>query len=1694
MSNGRHAIKGFEYQATVNLDLILKYFQESTEQVLICPEGEDDLVVFPISGNIKHFYQIKKPKEFENGELKNESWTLSEVVHNLLPGTIDRLKENQNKQTWILGDNINSDVKDFIIAGNKASPDLSDQYLIAIHLLARDISDIIPKDSSPRRQELLNWYPLSGQTIESTLNIFYNLAISKGIKLEYCDLYKNAVIEIHSVLPDVLKRTTITTMYGTDDEIRNRIHEKLNKYYHLEREIITNTLIPGLRNYIYNVSSQKGITISKTDFENEIRMIWPRMTLVCNPPIVDNKTLHRTSLIEKIIHDSNQGSVEITGISGSGKTTLASELINHIKVNTDIHTFYIELKSEHSFRDALAGIAFHLRNFGIDNFFSLVIRYFSSDERVLSEMTELINISTTNIIIIIDLVNGTCSEDFANNLAKFLEKLNNNLFRFIVLGQESSFRMLTHLQRIALNLPSTIDIPGFNFEEFFYLYKLIHDRDPDRSELWGIYNRLTVNRQSGIHARLANTILNSTSLVEMKQLAELEPEKILNEADRIRYNNIHKDLRYVVDKLLCLILPFRENEVINIFIKDRVQEAIHEAVRHGLLRKLDNNRYEFHETIRKGLLNNIPLAEYTSINKFLAEYYLQTDDIITSIFHLEESGDIKAAHEKARSEFLKGHYRSRLHAYITKHQLLNSSEIIVLLNQESETEKYYMLPDMLKHIGDKTTALELLKIINDNSERFDNDFRWAWKTVEAIIICDPTCLYELVLFGLKQTKHEKGHDRLEWVIQGIRSPTTPLIDDRLLNLFSNQTIEIKRKLIPLLLLDKRRKILTPAFSFLDSLNKSPLHSEVNEQKFNKYINLKFDTTDEICEFLVSLPIPQSISEMLKHKSVLLGIFEKYIWSERNKLQPQCIEILNNSNLEAKIHLNALRVLTFLQDEFAVSFAEQYSGNEDNLKVFSAFLPVFYKNTINPEKYRAKVLDANLSMEKRVTAFYILSHTSENIDPIIEILTSNGSTNIDAWKYIIVMNSINRPWKSAIPLFEEMLKEPEINSKLSVLAPIILKFGELPGKDATYFLIRMLKTPWIETKYFSCISLQNRRSKHALTELIYLCYNEKDPELRHIAFVAAIASGPESHDIFTDIFDNISTTIIWRCILAARLRSTSEAKWLIKTATDQKEHWQVRRAAILAISFLPYNIALKKIYKSILKEKSSFYIDDSPSLTLHSILASLIISEGQAFLRFYLEGKESFVKLWGDIFFTLSKDTFYPISEERGDIYAEWLYTRLELHGWPKEKSALDVVYNEIHIPILHAAIIRGLRLTGKRDIIEEIVIKSDTEWLLSRCLCEWFKMNEQRPEDINRIKYIFSKSKYSKSISANNIIKNCSEKKGRINNSNSKTIENIKQLFCLNYDDTIKILETDQNHSTTQYKLINLTKSQFIKLIKELDPNNDYETKETYTEPKLEFSHSGPSIRQINQVSTNKKQPLREALRAALVVANTFDIDIPWHSNLISGIQGSNRYEHLSDKYSTEYLKNIAEQRDSESLYKVLEQSGDLIIERLGKISYMENVKSLINEKIIPYLRIYANVGTDVMLESLCSLALCINEDKIDPVLSELFTRWYNRFDRTDNEIQHYRNTPLWRAFNCLRKHPRFNNIPDYDLRLLEILNCNIYWIYRDDIITTLRDSPRCYIKIEEMLMKATPFEHRLWDEVDNLDKIADNLFKQTID
>lgn len=110
-------------------------------------------------------------------------------------------------------------------------------------------------------------------------------------------------------------------------------------------------------------------------------------------------------------------------------------------------------------------------------------------------------------------------------------------------------------------------------------------------------------------------------------------------------------------------------------------------------------------------------------------------------------------------------------------------------------------------------------------------------------------------------------------------------------------------------------------------------------------------------------------------------------------------------------------------------------------------------------------------------------------------------------------------------------------------------------------------------------------------------------------------------------------------------------------------------------------------------------------------------------------------------------------------------------------------------------------------------------------------------------------------------------------------------------------------------------------------------------------------------------------------------------------------------------------------------------------------------------------------------------------MLSGLFFRFVQSFDLQSTNVQHTLNQGLWRGFNQLARHPRFEMIAGWQSRLAPLLGAQLDWFHRENILRVLEKSPRSYLLIESQLFRATNWRHFYQDEIDRLEAAAERLF-----
>lgn len=301
VSGGIHAKRGFNYQDTVILYLLLTHFAEHGPSSTVRPEGVDDLEL-TWSARAGHsqtrFVQVKKPREDRATNPTGAPWTLAEITNDLIPDTLRRLSGSTWEQHWILGDNVSNEAQDLLSARNKAPAQVPSLYWLTVHRLARrGITLDRPLDEADRRW-FLNWRPNPEFVTEPRAAILYLVEdfaqnLGKRVSLTACEEYTCLLNQVHDTLPDVLSRLRVRTDFGSEEEVTARVKRLLEEQYNLDQQVVSDVLFRNLRGFVNDVSTIPGRYFDGQEFELELRTIWPRMMPIREPPPLDPLHIRR---------------------------------------------------------------------------------------------------------------------------------------------------------------------------------------------------------------------------------------------------------------------------------------------------------------------------------------------------------------------------------------------------------------------------------------------------------------------------------------------------------------------------------------------------------------------------------------------------------------------------------------------------------------------------------------------------------------------------------------------------------------------------------------------------------------------------------------------------------------------------------------------------------------------------------------------------------------------------------------------------------------------------------------------------------------------------------------------------------------------------------------------------------------------------------------------------------------------------------------------------------------------------------------------------------------------------------------------------------------------------------------------------------------------------------------------------------
>lgn len=1694
MSGGISAIKGFDYQATVILDRLFNHFDLHGPLAKARPEGADDLDLswFESGSEHRQYVQIKKPTEDCNGNLNPSPWGLSDTVKELLPGAITHLSGNAHSQLWIVGDRFDDAVVSLINARDEAPIDAPHAYWSAVHGLARNETlSALEVEPSVRRKLLLRKIPrnlpANPEKAQSMLITEFNrIARQLGASENVCDQYASKVTMLHGSLPSVLARIEILATYGSEQEVIQRVYDQLTQRYSLSRTVIENTLFRNLRGFISDISKQPGRSFNQDELEIELRCVWPQMIPIKDLPVLDSDHVTRRDLVERFTTGWIGKAIEAIGISGSGKTSLAAEISESSRITKPAQlVYYAEVRPNISLRDVLIGVAFHLRRQGILEPFSIAVTNGPADEEILARLARAYSTIPREILLLIDLVEGTCSTAFSRDLATFIRVLSSSSCRIAVFGQESAMRELTPLER-NLHSVSRLDIRGFNFEEFVKLVSH-HHSDSDRAALFDIYHRITVGRASGLFAKLAQALARASSLQDMIETAAKPAEDILAHAEQIRFARISEGARSAAEKLVCFALPFLRKNAEEIFPDENIGGAVRELLTLGLLRHHDRDSFEMHETVRAGLEGMLAIGVRHSAHKALAAWYSTQGLVTAEIFHLEKAGQLAEAQRRARDLFLRGEQWLAISAYVIRYKLISAKDVIGVISGPQTVEHIFLLTSILRSLGELTPVSELLGVFREQKQRYFADYRWASAIIETILEFDSEQLHSLITFSIENAPSEgKAKSALDWLrvaMQRKGGTVTP----RTIEFFNAQPHHIKRMLVGILLRDRRREALRVAFQFLTS---SP-ESNGDQKDFSAHdLSLHIDRLNDVVELLAAMPRVE-VAAMLVSKSVLLGALANSVWTERVKLRTYCIEVLKDSSSEEVVIENAIRVLVFLAEPSLSSLCEPFLSRKDGIRAFAALLPMFQTACFDYQRYEAQIFDRTAAIEDRLTALSILTSAGVDLGYIYNHLkaTETDSSQWQLWDFMFLMSSIQNPFLEAIALLEAHIEGSDAN-RFDLIIPALMKLGELPASEATAMLTRALKHSSPKIRIYAALGLARRRSRAALADLIEQYAKEEEEPIAVGQATAIVASGAGAVSYLQGRHTSPAIQL-WRCILSMRLRDVGMVDWLVSIAIDPLQNWQLRRVAIWAAGRLPYNVALDRILQAIMVERSPFTIDHSENLGCHALLSSFLKDSPTEWPYVFAKGRAFFIDFFAEIIEAIVNDWITKQGLPSGADAAGWLYDRLAFHGWPSRREAPDRVLNELNVPLLQSAVLRSLRLCERPELIEQQLATADSTWIAMKCLTERRRAGNIDSELSSRLRSIVEASPCQGNALLLRVISEITNRRESVSEGWPAVVVpygNSTAVSYITYDEAVHALSGDIANFKAIPPLVlqGISSEQCERLIRLADPANDpHQGVETYI-PNIQFTSNGHVVAQQQWTSTGLRESPSAHLRPAIAVANSFGLPIPWQQELMTRTWSGN--------FVQKYLACLGALNDSTRFYEELSKYEDVLILPLCNVNQCEPVRKYIDARIIPTLMRYLSSGTDELFEGLCTLALQVNTPEIAPVISGLLYRWSQRFDRTSVASQHDQNVPLWRGFRELTKHPRFSSISEWMHLLEQVLQTRIRWHHAQDIVRVLERDPRSYILIESRLFRAENWEHFYQEEIDRLDDAAERLFVQLLE
>lgn len=464
-------------------------------------------------------------------------------------------------------------------------------------------------------------------------------------------------------------------------------------------------------------------------------------------------------------------------------------------------------------------------------------------------------------------------------------------------------------------------------------------------------------------------------------------------------------------------------------------------------------------------------------------------------------------------------------------------------------------------------------------------------------------------------------------------------------------------------------------------------------------------------------------------------------------------------------------------------------------------------------------------------------------------------------------------------------------------------ADFPGTEA--LLVKATRSPDAGLVASALWALSRSRFQAALKPILDIACSAEQAEIRALAIAAALASRPDSTDLFRDLWPYTPAAAHWRWVLAGRLRDVREAPALVALATDSTQDWKLRRLAILAAGRLPFAVAMEAIVPVILNTPVAL-AEESPRFQTHVLVVRLVKVVGKrSLMPPFLHGRDGFVRELAPIYEAWASNEHDPMPASDA---VGWLWDRLENHGFARDPRTIGNVVNELHVPLLHAAALLVLRRHGRRDDLFTAFEQAPTHWLRMRALRALCRGTPLSVEHEQRAQALIDGAPPTVKPLLSNIFatRPRPERPAPIPQSAGTLVPTAALRLTFEQAQAFRI---SMERIDAKPIVVELDEQQLRALVVDLDPASDTEWRPALDAKPARVSLSETSWRlrggfALEQTSPHNEQ--RSALRPAVAAANRFGIHIPWHRAALAG--GA-----LRNLYADRFFASLGAQNDRDA-------------------------------------------------------------------------------------------------------------------------------------------------------------------------------------